>query len=329
MAATPPPDLAHLLHEALSTLGWSHDPQRLAQQLTQLNRGLPREDEFAVVCTWLGRCKLIHKLDQIQAPVASGDTYQVPDLLAIFEHNDRTVPVLIEVKSSESQTLSFRPDYRERLLAYGQALQLPILIAWKHHSVWSLFDINHMKVAERNYNIALGTAMSESLLSTLAGDFSYTLPRGTGVHLRMKKEELISTASIGNEIHEEWRMVIDDAYHTDRDGKERRDLPADVQALFFVNTLEESQEHTATHVYRHFTVKDDENKFAHMALTGLLDWYSGSSEALNWREVVAHATPVPGLNNFAETVRRALEQGVVRYVFNFQPQTVPPFLSAA
>jgi Holliday junction resolvase len=329
MAAVAPPDIAHLLHEALSQLGWSHDPQRLAQQLAQLNRGLPREDEFAVVCAWLGRCKLVHKLDQTQAPGASGETFQVPDLLAVFEHEKRRIPVLIEVKASEARTLSFRPDYRDRLLAYAETLRLPMLIAWKHHSLWSLFDMDHMKMADKNYNIALGAALSESLLSTLAGDFSYTLPRGTGLHLRMKKDELMSTAKSGSEIHEEWRMVIDDVFHTDREGNQRRDLSADVQTLYFVNNLEESQDHTPTHVHWNFTVEDDENKFAHMALSGLLNWYLASGESLNWREVVGRGTPVPGLNNFSETVKRALDEGVVKYIFHLEPQTLPPFLSAA
>lgn len=329
MDTVPPPDIVHLLYEALSQLGWSHDPQRLARQLAQLNRGLPREDEFAVVCTWLGRCKLVHKLDQNQAPPASGEVFQVPDLLAVFEYETQKIPVLIEVKASEDRTLSFRPDYRDRLLAYAEALRLPILIAWKHHALWSLFDMNHMKVADKNYNIALGTALSESLLSTLAGDFTYTLPRGTGLHLRMKKDELISTAKSGSEIHEEWRMIIDDVYHTDRDGNKRRDLSADVQTLFFVNDLEESQEHTPDHVYWHFTVGDDENKFAHMALSGLLNWYLGSGESLNWREVVGRTTPVPGLSSFSETVKRALEEGIVKYIFHIRPQTMPPFLSIA
>ena len=164
MVALPPSDIAHLLHEALSQLGWSHDPQSLAQQLVQLNRGLPREDEFAVVCTWLGKCSLVHKLDQIQAPASSSEIFQVPDLLAVFQREERKIPVLIEVKASQARTLSFRPDYRDRLLAYAKTLGLPMLIAWKHHSLWSLFDINHMKMADKNYNIALNPCSSASKL---------------------------------------------------------------------------------------------------------------------------------------------------------------------
>jgi Holliday junction resolvase len=329
MSVLPPADLAHLLHEALTQLGWASDPQRLAQRLALLNTGIPREDEFAVVCTWLGRCRLVHKLDQSQAPQASTEAFQVPDLLAVFEHKGRTIPVLIEVKSSESRTLSFRPDYHAKLRNYATTLGLPMLIAWKHIGLWSLFDINHMVVAQKNHNICLGTALSESLLGVLAGDFSYTLPQGTGLHLRMRKDELISVAHNGPAVHEEWRMVVDDVHHSDCDGRERRDLPPDVQALFFVNSLAERREHTATHIHWHFTVEDDESKFAHMALAGLLNWYLASGESLNWREVIARTIPVPGVNDFAGTVARALQDKVVKYIFNIEPQTTPLFLIAA
>jgi Holliday junction resolvase len=328
MSAAPPKDVAHLLHEALAVLGWSADPQILANRLSLLHQGLPREDEFMVVASWLGRCKLIHKLDQAQAPSTSAEQFQVPDLLAVFDHEGKSVTVLVEVKSSNDRTLSFRADYRAKLLAYAQAVKLPLLIAWKHRSLWTLFDIDHMKLAKKNYNVDLGTALSESLLSALAGDFTYTLPRGTGVHLHMRKVQLLSTEQEGSQVNEEWKMVVDQAYHTDRKGKVRKDLPADVEALFFVNNLEERQEHTPTHVIWHFTVEDDENKFAHMALSGLLHWYLGRDEYLNWREVAGRPSPVPGVNNFLQTVKRAMHEGVVKYIFHLQPQTHPPFLGA-
>jgi Holliday junction resolvase len=328
MSAPPPKDIAHLLHEALEKLGWALDPERLAQKLAALNRGLPREDEFAVVCTWLGRCKLVHKLDQNQSPHGSIERFQVPDLLAVFEYEGREVPVLIEVKSSTSETLSFRPDYRDKLVSYAKILRLPMLIAWKHHSMWSLFEIDRMEMATKNYNISFVAASSESLLGKLAGDFCYTLPRGTGLHIRMKKNELLSSKRTGSEIHEEWRMLVEDAYHTDRQGRERRDLSADIEALFYVNDLEENQKYTPNHVTWNFTVGDDENKFAHMALSGLLNWHLENSESLNWREVVGRATPVPGLNNFSETVRRAMKEGVVTHILHFEPETAPLFLSA-
>ena len=105
-----PEDTARLVQEALTQLGWAADPKRIAARVYRLNLGLPREDEFSVVCTWLGRCDLIHKLDQSQTPTKSRCTFQVPDLLPVFRHEDRAVPVLVEVKSSNDNSLSFQPD---------------------------------------------------------------------------------------------------------------------------------------------------------------------------------------------------------------------------
>ncbi len=37
------------------------------------------KDEFTAICSWLGKARLLHKLDQHQAPVSSRDLYQVDD----------------------------------------------------------------------------------------------------------------------------------------------------------------------------------------------------------------------------------------------------------
>src|SRR5687768_4798401 len=90
--------LRHLLD--LLDLPGADDPDAVAKRLEQLRRGLAPEDEFSPLVTWLGRCRLIHKLGQEQLPVSSIDTYRVPDFLAVFEHDDGLIPVLVEVKST-------------------------------------------------------------------------------------------------------------------------------------------------------------------------------------------------------------------------------------
>jgi len=114
-----PTDLEQLIHEAPSQLGWEADAAQVAARLWRLNKGLPREDEFSVVCGWLGKCELIHKLDQKQTPKESAQKYQVPDLLSVFRVEERRVPVLVEVKSSKDNVLLFRPDYVDKLCAYA------------------------------------------------------------------------------------------------------------------------------------------------------------------------------------------------------------------
>ena len=92
-----PEDVARLIQDILSELGHGADPTTVAARVRALDRGLPAEDEFSVICSWLGKTRLIHKLDQLQTPPTSRDIYQVPDLLAVF---DAGGPFLIEVKAS-------------------------------------------------------------------------------------------------------------------------------------------------------------------------------------------------------------------------------------
>lgn len=68
-------------------------------------------------------------------PKSSNDKYQVPDMLACFSTQAEHRPVLIEIKSKKDKTLSFRPDYFQKLQNYADLVGAPLLIAWKFHSL--------------------------------------------------------------------------------------------------------------------------------------------------------------------------------------------------
>lgn len=122
------------LFEAAEQLGINgpFTNEELGKKFESLERGLPTEDEFAVLVTWLGRCRLIHKLEQIQYPESSRESYQVPDFLAIFEHEDKLIPVLIEVKKTKDAVIKWSAKYYTKLRYYADSLNLPLLIAWKY-----------------------------------------------------------------------------------------------------------------------------------------------------------------------------------------------------
>ena len=151
-----------LIQEVLAELGRDADPKVIADRVKRLDLGLPVEEEFIAVCSWLGKTRLIHKLDQHQAPSHSRDDYQVPDLLAQYQD---TKPVLIEVKAKKAHTLSFRPDYLARLQSYADLLNIPLLIAWKYHGIWTLFEAQHLIKARKNFNIRFDHALRENLLA--------------------------------------------------------------------------------------------------------------------------------------------------------------------
>src|SRR5450830_924844 len=108
---TMPVDGARLIQDVLAELGWDADAATVADGVRRLDIGLPVEDEFSVVCAWLGKCQLLHKLDQHQVPIVSKQEFQVPDLLAKFSTQSSKSPILIEVKSKKDQVLSFKPEY--------------------------------------------------------------------------------------------------------------------------------------------------------------------------------------------------------------------------
>jgi len=321
-----PNDLEHLIHEALEQLGWGVEAEQLASRIQRLHVGLPREDEFSVVCGWLGQCDVIHKLDQKQTPDKSIEKYQVPDLLAVFNVKGKKIPVLIEVKSKKDKTLSFRPDYVDRLKNYARLINLPILVAWKWQGLWILFDLKHMKMARKNYNIQFGEAVKENLLGILAGDFSYSLEPGIGLHFLIKKEKLISTEEMDNGKTEQWQMRIEDVCFTDASGKIIRKLPSQVQQLFVTWDLEEAEKHTDTHITMSHLVAEGSMLFAHMALVRLLNWQTPSDQNIHWRVLLHGSNIVKGIDNFKDAVQEAMEYKIVRTVINQKPQSEPEFV---
>ena len=139
--------MARLLFEAMQQLGSAAKPDDVAARVKRLEVGLPAEDELSAVFSWLGRCRLVHKLDQLQTPSSSKNVWRVPDLLAVFEYDGRTIPVLIEVKTSKKPQLSWRPEFRDALRRYAELLGLPLLIAWRYQSIWTLFEASHLRIA--------------------------------------------------------------------------------------------------------------------------------------------------------------------------------------
>lgn len=322
-----PQDIEPLIQEALTQLGWKANAKRLSARVSRLNLGLPREDEFSIVCSWLGRCELIHKLDQNQHPKESSNIYQVPDLLAVFKNKDQRIPTLIEVKSKKDKTLSFRPDYYEKLKKYSDLVGLPLLIAWKFHSLWILFDISHLKKAIKNWNIRFDEAMKENLLGILAGDFSYSLYPESALHLQFRKDELIEATPNDSGYTEQWKMTCDDVYYSTGKEKVVRKIPVPVQSLFTTWDLEQREEHTDSHITVSFFVPEHTILFAHMALVRLISWSLPSEQGINWRSLLAESKVIKGIDDFGDAIKDGMKYSIVHTVLHQQPNTVPSYIN--
>ncbi|MEJ7630917.1 MAG: hypothetical protein WKF28_00285 [Rubrobacteraceae bacterium] len=264
--------LARLIHEVLEETAWQPDAQTLIERVRRLHLGLPAEDEFSVLLAWLGKCRLVHKLDQLQTPPESKDLYQVPDLLAMFEYEGRLLPVLIEVKSKSTRKLSWKTSYYERLEKYGQTLGLPVLVAWKRGQIWSLFELEHFKLAQTNFKISFETAQKQNLLGILAGDFVIVLRRGVGFHFTARKEKRLNSDQFAGESQEVWQALIEEAYFTNADGTRLKKLGPGLWALFLTSSVEEVSEITESKISYGLEVPDEEPmQWAHGVFSNLLE----------------------------------------------------------
>jgi len=324
---TEPTDLPRLIQDVLAELGYDADASSVAEQVRRLDIGLPVEDEFSVLCAWLGKCQLLHKLDQHQVPRTSKQDFQVPDLLAKFSTQTSNSPVLIEVKSKKDKSLSFKPKYLGRLQNYADLVGMPLLVAWKYYGLWMLFEARHMKKVNMNFNITLETAMRENLLGILAGDVAYKIGAGAGVKLRFRKDKLLGVEKTDDGYTEHWAMTVDDVSFTDSEGNRRGDLDGEVQSLFTAWDLDEKEDHTDSHVYLHLVAGDEGIQFAHTALVHLLRWESPHDGQLHWRGLLRKEQVTANVANFSAALETAFRQKVVSHVFHFLPHSMPTFLS--
>jgi Holliday junction resolvase len=309
---------AHLLFEALQQLGWDSNAESLIDRVRRLEIGLPAEDELSVVLNWLGRSRLVHKLDQLQSPPGSRTEYRVPDLLAIFEYHGRAVPVLIEVKTSDEATLSWRPDYRDALQRYADALRLPLLVAWRHRTFWVLFDAAHLSRAKSNFNVRFVDALKQTLMGELAGDFSFCFRPGVGLHLRIRKSA---------ETPDGLRGVIEEVRWVNSAGETFEKVEG-VFPLFLCLEQEPVVVETESHVEQSFIIPGSESaEFAHRALVSLLRFSTGTDE-IEWRRVLEeNRAPRIMEGGLRAAAQKALDAGFLQYGFDIQPATMPSFLA--
>ncbi len=319
---------ARLIHEAIQQLGWGTDSESLINRVKRLDLGIPAEDEIAFILSWLGKCSIVHKLDQNQFPPKSSDKYQVPDLFACFITNDVTRPVLIEVKSSTQKTLSWKESYLGKLKNYSALAGIPILLAWKFYRLWMLVDLNCFKKARTNYHLPFEEAMKHNLMSCLAGDFAYVMKPKVGLHFHLKKERLISKKQIdSSSLEEQWVIRIEKAFFVNSEGNEMAKLPPGLWPLFISAEPISEDRFEGDYIYQSFVISEDSGMhFAHVSLPILLDFFMDVEDKIHWRKhLTEHKFPV-GFEIFKEAASTGIKEGFVKYVLYQQPSEIPRFL---
>lgn len=319
---------ARLIYEAIQQLGWATDSDSLINRVKRLDLGIPAEDEISFILSWLGKCSIIHKLDQKQYPPKSKDKYQVPDLLVSFVVNGGSFPVLLEVKISKKNKLSWKGNYLDKLKNYSLLTGLPILLAWKYYSLWSLVDLNCFEKARTNYHLSFENAMKHNLMSFLAGDFVYVMQPNVGLHFHFKKERLVSKKQINDSSREEkWLTRIEQAFFANAHGNKVSKLPPGLWPLFISAEPIPEDRVEDEYIYQSFIIpKDSGMHFAHTALPILITFFMDIEEKIHWRKHLdEHNFPVD-FKIFSEAASKGIKKGFVRYVLHQQPVKVPSFL---
>lgn len=283
-------------------------------------RGLPSEDELSVILYWLGHCKLVHKLDQIPYPPGASSHYQVPGLLAAFEVDGTAVPVLIEVAEFPAGGIpSWEPAYVDALQRYADLLGLPLLVAMKYVTFWTLFEVRHLRMDGDKLTISLSEAMSETLLGLLAGDFSFSFRPGVGVHIKIRKVRETDDGSFDGQIEE--------AYLLNAEG-EKHDGSGGILQLFTCIEQETHVQEDETHVVQSFVIPTGGlAEFAHRALETLLRAF-GDVDPLDWHQVLVRKQLPLLFMSPQQAVRNGLEAGFIQRKVNIRPKTRPTFISA-
>ncbi len=317
---------ARNLYQAIAELGPAADPRALLKRVRRLQRGLPAEDEFTLLLSWLGRCSIVHQLDQLQLPPDSKCTYRVPDLLAVFRYKSQEIPVLIEVKSTAKNRLSWRGDYYESLRAYAGRLNVPLLIAWRctQFGLWVLCDSSLFELRRTNYHLAYKTALKGNLMCELSGDFMYILRPGVGLHLTFQKLKKVSSEPEG----EWWNLRVKDAYFTDSEGNHMKTLGAGLWLMFLgAEHATETDTHPEYFDHRFFITDESPMQAAHQLL-GLATMGIVKKQVVPWRQLAQkHRFAIDGPTLVLAT-RSAIARKIVRCMFHQKPVEVPKFLQS-
>ncbi|MFC1970713.1 hypothetical protein ACFLV0_02080 [Chloroflexota bacterium] len=223
-----PPDfrdvhkIAQLFHQLHNTAS----PDALSKEARRILGATAPEDEFMAITTWSGRCSLIHKLPPDKYPPGADKIYKIPDLFTVFEYKGRSIPALVEVKSTYTpvrpgplKVAKLGTFYRQRLQNYGRLLGLPILVAQQIRpgGIWFLVDLETIGADGKPNPI-------HDLSGLLLGTFHLTFRAGTKFIFRIEKQHVISD--------KEFTGIIREAHFETADGTKITKTHSPMMLLF-------------------------------------------------------------------------------------------------
>lgn len=301
----------------------------VSKRVKELEAGLAPELEFVAAVNWLGRTPAINRIDQTPLPACHGSAAElkVPDIICVASVDGRTFPLLIEVKRSSEAKLVWTEKYLTGFRGYAEALKIPLLVAWKYGHIWTLTDSRHFEKKVHSYHLDFGKALAENLMSLIFGDLLVQLTQRISFYLDTEiSDGCLPLPQPPNLIPEgSYTMKLKGAGFL-LDNKPIA-LSNELAWLFFRAPTENLVNVTGEKSVRviHIPRPDTGFSLTDFALMLLL-W--DEKDAPDWEQVVRKAIPISA-SSIREELRRGIEIGVIKYVLEQKPVTVPDFFSIA
>lgn len=309
-------DLYEVAHEDVNKL----DPNVLIERIKGIHKGLSAEHEFAAIASWLGSTRLIVSADDV---LHSDGQYRVPDFLVVVQKGDRDVKFLVEVKSDADDKLKWSEKYLSAMKRFADLLGMPLLVAWKWHGMWALVDVERFEKKNTAYHLTFDAALKNNLMSALSGNVFLVIKEGFRLEFKLKLLDPVDAASELLSEGQHTMRVADVGLYTHK-GKLPKDLTTELFPLIMARSVEPETEREGEFL-RHIYPADHENMFnVSELLIANLCW-SQDNDDVDWLAVLRNGLPVP-IEDLRGVLMRAIEAGVVRYVFEQQPQIIPTWL---
>lgn len=313
---------AHLVARVLESVNYNtSDVNAVVKRAQHVEFGLAAEVEFAAIAAWLGRCRIVHRLDQegfrsLGLPTAG----KVPDLFAVVHHHNESRGVLVEVKSSEDLELTLRADYLEELRAYSEASGHPLLVAWKprHFGTWILFDPWIVPRGQAGA-VAWEEAMKDDLLSALMGDFIIVPKRGAGLTLVFERIGPTRPTVDGFTQY----AAAKDVFWQDCNGVERA-LPGSGLEWTLLATSELVQSSTEVE-FRESFLSTGASIRAQSVLRSVVGYRTQENERIHWSDVGRELGTLLRCNELSSSLDRSFGT-FIQYVFLQRPHHWPDWV---
>lgn len=300
--------------------------ESLAEKIKRMQEGLLPEDEFAATCCWLGNCAGIHRIDQTPMPeLVQVEKMRAPDFLVFPVISGRPRPVLVEVKSCREDRLDWSEAYLSSLRNFAALLNLPLLVAWKFNSLWTLVDSLHFKKNVSGYRLSLETAISQDLFSVLF--------RNLRIQMNHALEFILDFNILDDAPGEPTDLLPEGTFTFQiskagfyRNGVEITDYAREFFMLMLTapdqSEFLRTGKQTCKQVYR--PQPDSFFSLSNVLVAELS--LSSAGESVNWHQVLTKGSLPSSGRAYASSLQAAIDNGFVRYVFDILPESWPTFL---